>query len=299
MLFEYENKLHKYEKKINNIMIGGNYKNIFNTIYKETGLLDIAINTVLVIGNIRRGFLIQAIDYNEKIKDNYDEEIKNINSTTGKILRSLLKKDLGLKIIYHNQGIFILNKNIEKSYIDNIDTAEGQGKLISYPCAGDLYLEKKYNYLIEIEYNNDKKTIMSVICSKDNDEEFSGLKEQIQIFLQDKIDEKIQVTLIKIKILTIDNVIEFIENEEKMKTKLSSEELDNFYSRIFTFIFNFTFYFIELIKNDKIDILGKDKNLLMPLILYIKMIIDNNIDPFEENMRKFEKYLLEVNKIKI
>lgn len=249
------------------------FSSIFTTVHEDTGLYDIAFNTLFVIGKIRHGFLIQAIDYGEKICDSYTQISHPI---THKIIQSLYKFQYLLKFVYHDQGIFVVNQDTNFNYFTDefLDTSKGQGEMISYPCAGDLYKSRNFTYHVTIYYMNESWDIMSVLCSKDADLEFEKIKNNMNRFLETQL--KIDYELVVKKKRSY--------NLKQLITQLKKNEIDEDIQDNLESVIANTSIICHLYYQKKLNF----KTHMQIFISLIQFFIDNGLSMTEKEIEDFE-----------
>lgn len=183
--------------------------NIFSDIYNKTNKLDIAYNAIFVLCGARPAFLVQSIDYGEN---------KFGPTTLGKItMNILLCLEKYLKITTTYQGFIIskYDKTIPNELNDKI-----VGKIIGYPCSGDLNIENRRNYLCQyyVKKNKQKIKIMSIICNNKTNLKFKMIKKKMQLVLKkNNITGRVKCKFEKL--LKIKNIMLKIKNNTKLNKK--------------------------------------------------------------------------------
>jgi hypothetical protein len=250
-------------------------KKIYENIYKSSNLF-IAINSILVYKKIRYGFLIENPRFDKYDKNN---------------IIKILKKYFNI-VEYDNYTI------VHHNDINDIDlnTDEGLGKMLSYPCINENmdFDNRTYNYTIYAkknnEINNDDKDdkniadLMTVICILNNDD---IIKKKVSKFqkIVNLVDKNIIIYYERFKLGNVKKIINNLENKIKLK-KFEKATVINL-------CLNYNMPLIaECIFNRNIN-LFKNKKFILLLINYIKYnVIDTNIPV--NNIIIFQRKILEI-----
>ena len=157
-------------------------------------LYDIIINIDLVINQIRPTFMIQLVDYNEPKK------ITKIILNNIKSMFNISKMDdekCPIQFILINQGILVFPKQsligkkkylelygLLQDYINSNNTDnESLGKLLGYPCPGELFSEnKRKGYCLLIGEPDNNSGLLCMVCSTEE-----GIQ-NTEKYLQEVID---------------------------------------------------------------------------------------------------------------
>ena len=157
-------------------------------------LYDIIINIDLVINQIRPTFMIQLVDYKDDMKI-IKLILGNIKSMFN--ISSLEDENCPIKFILINQGILVFPKqsligkkkyleldSLLKKYVDSNNTDQiSLGKLLGYPCPGELFSKnKRKGYCLLIGESENNCALLCMVCST-----VKGI-ENTENYLQEVID---------------------------------------------------------------------------------------------------------------
>jgi hypothetical protein len=207
---------------------------MFQSVYEETELLDMACNAVLVNYDIRPAFLFQNAGYS---KD-------NMGLKTKKILDSLAKY---FKIIPTYAGFIITKQPID--VLNNELNDKIIGEIIGYPCAGDLHCEKtrKYSYHIIVDLKSvevgkeitlGEKELMAVVCGKNMDMWFAEKVESIKK-LFDSLKLPFDVKYQRNKLYSTEKIVQKIIKFEKINSDEEFHILNELWNYEFCLIFHY------------------------------------------------------------
>ena len=164
-------------------MIKMDLSKIFLELYDKNVEVDVIINSILVYENIRKSFLLEL--HSKK----YDATLQIIKQTFKNLKFIILKSKI--EPLYNIYGTLItqpetfdniygtlITKNgteIPSAYITeekdvyditNMSDSKDLGEFLSYPCAGDDMKQKGYVFRMNVNYDNEKYYLISMICSK-------------------------------------------------------------------------------------------------------------------------------------
>lgn len=132
-------------------------------------LYDIFANMLLTAHGKRFGFLVQKVDY--KDKDIY-KYIINIIDNSPEPLLILMNTELSTIKIRQGTYVTAINrrKELKKLLKENEENDTILGKLLSYPCAGDI--GKGNTKIVRFYLEPGHKDIFSNVCLEENIEKF-------------------------------------------------------------------------------------------------------------------------------
>jgi hypothetical protein len=132
-------------------------------------LYDILANMLLTAHGKRFGFLVQKVDY--KDKDIY-KYIINIIENTPEPLLILMNTELCIIKIHQGTYVTAINrkKELKKLLKENEENDTILGKLLSYPCAGDI--GKENTKIVRFYVEPGHKDIFSNLCLEENIQTF-------------------------------------------------------------------------------------------------------------------------------
>ena len=226
-----------------------NLSKIFSTLLTKTDDLDIIINSLLVLGGIRKSFLMQPIDIKyKKSEEHFDNMINIIKNTFS-----------NFKFVKIDQGTLITKKETTVPFkLDNYSSKE-LGEFLSYPCAGDIEKDRNYSFHIMIKYKNKEDSIGDMICKDKNNPKIMEFVNQIKNFIAN-IDKNLELEYIIKKIYTINDLINSIR-EYKLNNEIKDEVLN--------ILANFSYGLLYILHlNNKIDIFNKKYKDFLVIILY-------------------------------
>jgi hypothetical protein len=195
---------------------------------------EILINLILVKEDVRPGYLIQYIDYQEikKSKIFVDSLLKTINTLFPELIQSNKYE--------HNQGVIISKTD----YNGCLDIGNKKmGEILGYPCFDDfddLIGNKTSYYITDIYVYVEiyKIQLLANKCKKKKNSEFTSIKNKAELVLKNKKYNCIFTKEISVKIETIKFLTTQILIDKLIKgVKIYQSEKD----AIFNILYNFGF----------------------------------------------------------
>lgn len=127
--------------------------------------LDVFINALLVQKGIRKSFIIQPINYKEPI-GGPSQEWFNQAPITVSLLRDIQNTFPDLKFIHMNQGILIIRQDTKIPFDINNYTDTELGKLLSYPCPGDINNNRNFAVRYNVIFKDKIYELFTSICGQ-------------------------------------------------------------------------------------------------------------------------------------
>jgi hypothetical protein len=217
--------------------------------YSQEKTYEILINLILVNEDVRPGYLIQYIDYDECIVK-HPSSSKTFVDSLLKVINELFPNLIQSVNYEHNQGIII--SKTDYNGVSGINN-KLMGKILGYPCFNDfddLVGNKTEHYIIDIYVllGDYKIQIIANKCKNKNTSEFDVISSKAQDVLRKKkynniFINKVFVIVEVIKNITTQSIITKLSKNKKITKSNKKMILNTLYN--FGFDDNLITYFEE------------------------------------------------------